>query len=135
MMKRNTSSFLVPLALFLGWVAQTAVAADRPNIVWIFTEDMNDWMGCHGDDTVPTPNIDKLAERGMRFDRAYMPSGVCSATRSAIALGCMQTSLGVHNHVSSARRVPEEVIALPEQYKTVYRLLRDSGYYTINDGK
>ena len=58
-----------------------------PNIVWIFTEDMNDWMGCYGDHTVPTPNIDRLAENGTRFDRAYMPAGVCSATRSAIALG------------------------------------------------
>ena len=116
-------------------MAHIVDADDRPNIVWIFVEDMNDWMGCYGDDTVPTPNIDALASSGIRFDRAYMPSGVCSATRSAIALGCMQTSLGVHNHVSSARRVPEEVITLPEQYKTVYRLLRDSGYYTINDGK
>ncbi|MGY8694419.1 MAG: sulfatase-like hydrolase/transferase, partial [Verrucomicrobiia bacterium] len=55
-------------------------AADqRPNIVWIFTEDMNDWMGCYGDSMVPTPNIDQLAAEGMRFDRAYMPAGVCSA--------------------------------------------------------
>ena len=51
-----------------------------PNIVWIFTEDMNDWMGCYGDHTVPTPNIDRLAKNGTRFDRAYMPAGVCSAT-------------------------------------------------------
>ena len=91
----------------------------RPNIVWIFVEDMNDWMGCYGDTTVPTPNIDKLAEEGMRFDRAYMPAGVCSATRSAIALGAMQTSLGVHNHRSSRQRTPGEKIELPKGVKTV----------------
>ena len=109
-------------------------AAQRPNIAWIFIEDMNDWMGCYGDDTVPTPNIDALSKRGMRFERAYMPAGVCSATRSAIALGCMQTSLGMHNHVSSHNRSPGAVLKLPAKYKTVYRLLRDSGYYTISEG-
>jgi N-sulfoglucosamine sulfohydrolase len=108
--------------------------AQRPNIVWIFIEDMNDWMGCYGDQTVPTPNIDRLAERGMRFERAYMPAGVCSATRSAIALGCMQTSLGMHNHVSSHNRSPGAVLKLPAKYKTVYRQLRDGGYYTISEG-
>jgi arylsulfatase A-like enzyme len=106
----------------------------RPNIVWIFVEDMNDWMGCYGDQTVPTPHIDKLAEEGIRFDRAYMPAGVCSATRSAIALGAMQTSLGVHNHRSSRQRIPDEKIELPEGVKTVYQLMRDGGYHVINNG-
>ncbi len=105
-----------------------------PNIVWIFTEDMNDWMGCYGDKTVPTPHIDRLASRGVRFDRAYMTAGVCSASRSAIALGAMQTSLGVHNHRSSRRRVPQEVNHLPEGVKTVYQLLREGGYYVVTQG-
>lgn len=105
-----------------------------PNIVWIFVEDMNGWMGCYGDDTVPTPNIDRLAARGLRFDRAYMPAGVCSATRSAMALGTMQTTMGVHNHRSSRQRVPEEVIYLPDGVKTFYELLRDNGYYVYNGG-
>lgn len=108
--------------------------AARPNIVWIFAEDMNDWMGCYGDDTVPTPNIDRLANTGVRFDRAYMPAGVCSATRSAIALGAMQTSLGVHNHRSSRQRTPGDVIRLPENVHTVYRTLRDGGYHVVNYG-
>jgi arylsulfatase A-like enzyme len=47
--------------------------------------------------------IDSIAGRGVRFDRAYLPAAVCSATCSAIALGAMQTSLGVHNHRSSRR--------------------------------
>ncbi|WDE96510.1 sulfatase [Lentisphaera profundi] len=107
----------------------------RPNIVWIFTEDMNDWMGCYGDNTVPTPNIDALAARGMLFERAYMPAGVCSATRSAIAMGTMQTSLGIHNHRSSRQRVTGEETKLPKKYRTVYQLLRDNGYYVVNDGR
>jgi arylsulfatase A-like enzyme len=65
---------LTLLALVLAASAavpgNTSAAAGRPNIVWIFVEDMNDWMGCYGDKTVPTPNIDSLAARGVRFDRA-----------------------------------------------------------------
>jgi N-sulfoglucosamine sulfohydrolase len=134
-MKRfATTVRLATSAILFGLFAQALVAADRPNIVWIFAEDMNDWMGCYGDDTVPTPNIDALAKNGTRFDRAYMPAGVCSATRSAIALGAMQTSLGVHNHRSSRQRTPGDVIHLPKSVKTVYRTLRDGGYHVINYG-
>ncbi len=123
------------LLLFLvGAPAGAAAADERPNIVWIFVEDMNGWMGCYGDATVPTPHIDALAAHGVRFDRAYMPAGVCSATRSAIALGAMQTSLGVHNHRSSRQRVPGEVIHLPEGVRTVYELFREHGYYVYNGG-
>ena len=126
---------LVFLPLLFAWllIPQAVSAADdRPNIVWIFVEDMNGWYGCYGDDTVPTPNLDALARRGLRFDRCYMPAGVCSATRSAIALGAMQTSLGVHHHRSSRARVPEEVIHLSDGVKTGYELLRDAGYFVCS---
>ena len=123
------------LSLLTAFTALSA-AAEKPNIVWIFVEDMNGWYGCYGDDTVPTPNIDALAEQGVRFDRAYMPAGVCSATRSSIALGAMQTSLGVHNHRSSRGRVPGEVINLPDGVVTAYELMRDAGYFVVSsEGK
>lgn len=128
---------VILVALTFAVHAGDAAAADtppRPNIVWVFVEDMNDWMGCYGDDTVSTPNIDALARRGVRFERAYMPAGVCSATRSAIALGAMQTSLGVHNHRSSRRRAPGEEIHLPEGVKSVYQLMREQGYFVTTQG-
>jgi len=128
--------FALSLAASAAEPGSASAAAERPNIVWIFVEDTNPWMGCYGDKTVPTPNIDSIAARGVRFDRAYMPAGVCSPTRSAIALGAMQTSLGVHNHTSSRKRVPEDVIYLPEGVKTVYELMREAGYYvTSTQGK
>lgn len=128
------ASLTLIAALLASHETAAAESQQRPNIVWIFVEDMNDWMGCYGDDTVPTPNIDKLAADGVLFQRAYMPAGVCSATRSAIALGAMQTSLGVHNHRSSRRRVPGEVIRLPEGVKTVYELMREQGYFVTTQG-
>ncbi|MCG8448282.1 MAG: sulfatase [Pirellulales bacterium] len=130
---RIAALFIFASSTFQGQLP-AAEGSQRPNIVWIFVEDMNDWMGCYGDDTVATPNLDKLAREGIRFDRAYMPAGVCSATRSAIALGAMQTSLGVQNHRSSRRRVPGEEIHLPEGVKTVYELMRKQGYFVTTQG-
>lgn len=101
-----------------------ATAAERPNLVWIFVEDMNDWMGCYGDSTAPTPHIDRLALDGVRFTRGYMPAGVCSAIRSAIAVGAMQTSFGIHSHRSSRNRVPRKVIHLPDGVRTADQIMR-----------
>ena len=138
MLFRCRTFIFVALAVFSfaakAGMTQAAATQQRPNIVWIFVEDMNDWMGCYGDDTVPTPNIDELATQGVLFERAYMPAGVCSATRSAIALGAMQTSLGVHNHRSSRRRVPGEVNKLPAGVRTVYELMREQGYFVTTQG-
>ena len=102
-MNRSLLTLLLAVICVVVSLAGIAQADDRPNIVWIFVEDTNAWMGCYGDELAATPNIDALAERGVRFERAYMPAGVCSATRSGMAYGAMQTTFGVHNHRSSRR--------------------------------
>ena len=116
--------------------------APPPNILWIFVEDMNDWMGCYGDTLIQTPHIDALAAAGVRFDRAFMPAGVCSATRSAVITGTMQTTYGLHNHRSSRSAFrgqsmgdDYDAIRLPEGVKTLPELFRQAGYYTFNEGK
>ncbi|MGA0903269.1 MAG: sulfatase-like hydrolase/transferase, partial [Opitutales bacterium] len=67
---------------------------NRPNVLWIYLEDVSGWFSCYGETLIETPNIDQLAKEGIRFDRFYTPAGVCSATRSAIVTGMMQTSIG-----------------------------------------
>ncbi len=100
-----------------------------PNVLWIYVDDMSDWLGCYGDNTVPTPNIDMLAEFGVRFNRAYMPAPVCSATRSALITGTMQTTYGLQDHRTMIKKpLPEEVISVPE-------LFREAGYVTFNEEK
>ena len=113
-----------------------------PNVLWIFMEDMNDWMGCYGHRAVPTPHIDRLAEVGVRFDRAYMPAGVCSPSRSAVITGMYQTTIGAHNHRSSrpdfrGTGMGEEydAIPLPDGVSTIPELFRQAGYYTFIEGK
>ena len=128
---------LVLLFTLFGLLGQ-AQAAERPNILWIYLEDVSGWFSCYGDQVIKTPNIDQLAESGIRFDRFYTPAGVCSATRSAIITGAMQTSLGIHNH-RSGRAVFRgknlgpvfDDIRLPKRVKTLPEMFRAAGYWTL----
>ena len=88
------------LAVVLSLHCACAYAESRPNVLWIYLEDVSGWLSCYGETLIETPNFDRLAARGIRFDRFYSPAGVCSATRSATIVGAMQTSFGIHNHRS-----------------------------------
>ncbi len=128
--------------------AASARAADppadvgRPNILWILSEDLSPFMGCYDDpvNSGHTPTIDKLAADGVLFKRAFVTAPVCSACRSALITGVMQTTTGTHHHRSSrftnGQIVPEHLrINLPPGMKTIPELMRDAGYFTYNDGK
>src|SRR5690606_8183037 len=65
----------------------------RPSILWLSVEDMSPWLNCYGDSTVPTPNIDRLAREGVRYDTAFSTAGVCAPSRCAIITGMYQTSV------------------------------------------
>lgn len=120
----------------------TSLAADKPNILWIFAEDLSPFMGCYGDpiNQDHTPAIDRLAAEGVLFKRAFVSAPVCSAFRSAIITGVMQTTTGTHQHRSSRADegvvVPEDLrIYLPKGMKTLPELMREAGYFTFNSGK
>ena len=76
---------------------------NSPNVLWIFIEDMNDWFGCYGHQVVTTPNIDQLTKNGVRFDRAYMPAGVCSPSRSAVVTGICKSKISFKKIILSPR--------------------------------
>lgn len=119
----------------------SAFAAKKPNILWIFSEDLSPYIGCYENETNKghTPTIDKMASEGVLFTRTFMPAPVCSACRSAIITGVMQTTTGTQQHRSSRYApgvVPEELrIQLPTGMKTIPELMRDAGYFTFNSGK
>jgi N-sulfoglucosamine sulfohydrolase len=118
-------------------VALTSVsvsAADRPNVLWLFAEDTSPWMGCYGDpiNAGHTPNIDSLAQRGVRFANAFVPAPVCSPCRSAMMGGQNQIRFNAHEHRSS--RGPAK-ISLPPNMKLLPQLMKESGYFTFNFGK
>jgi len=101
---------------------------DRPNIFWIYIEDLSPWMGCYGYEN-NTPNIDTFAQEGVLFKTAFSPAPVCSATRSGVITGTMQTTFGLHQHRSSEAK--EEQIDLPKNIKTIPELFKDNGYFTF----
>lgn len=130
---------LIPVILFA--LFSNLGAAEKPNILWIFSEDLSPYMGCYDDpiNAGHTPSIDQLAAGGVLFKRAYMPAPVCSACRSAIITGVMQTTTGAHQHRSGRWLegvVPEDTqIHLPDGMKTIPELMREAGYFTFNSGK
>jgi len=124
---------LLPLLLLVLQVSQAA--ANKPNILWVFIEDMSPLLGCYGDpiNKNKTPNIDALAKSGVRFSRCYVPAPVCSPCRSAMITGTYQTTTGLHNHRSS--RTKAGAIQLPEGITTIPQIFRKQGYLTFNSGK
>ena len=109
-------------------------AADKPNILWLFAEDTSPWMGCYGDKVNEghTPHIDSLAERGIRFSRAFVPAPVCSACRSALMGGQNQIRFNAHEHRSSRGTAK---LQLPPSIKLLPQLVKENGYFTFNLGK
>lgn len=128
------------LLLLLLATSISPLLAKKPNILWIFVEDLSPLFGCYDDpiNKGHTPVLDAFADSGVIFKRAYMPAPVCSACRSAMITGVMQTTTGTLQHRSSREFgiVPEEVrIHLPKGMKTIPELMREAGYFTFNSGK
>ncbi len=99
-----------------------------PNILWIIAEDFSPDLGCYGNGDLQTPRIDRLASEGMRFTNAFATAPVCSAARSALAVGMYQTSVGGHNHRSHRNDGYE----LPHPVRPFTHYLREAGYHTSN---
>ncbi len=102
-------------------------SAARPNILWITCEDISPNLGCYGDPDAVTPTLDRLAARGVRYDRAFAAAPVCAPTRSTLIAGVFATSLGSQHMRSQAQ--------LPEWFSPWTADLRHAGYYCSNNVK
>jgi arylsulfatase A-like enzyme len=118
---------LLSLAGFAVLGAAHAIAADRPNILWLTSEDNSPYLGCYGDAQAQTPHLDKLAAQGLRYRNAFANAPVCSTSRTTLITGMYATSLGAHHHRSS--------VAIPAGFKLYPEVLRAAGYYTTNNSK
>ena len=99
----------------------------RPNILWITCEDMSPNLGCYGDTYAVTPNLDRLAARGVRYTHVFSHAGVCAPSRSGLITGMYPTSLGSH-HMRCTTTLPGFVKCFPEY-------LRNAGYFCTNQSK
>lgn len=112
----------------------------RPNIVWISCEDISPRLGCYGDKVADTPNLDKLAADGMRFDNVFTTSPVCAPVRSGIITGMYPTTIGTHHmrtsHGNKFGELPTPYQSCPPPYvKAFTEFLRIQGYYCTNNSK
>jgi len=113
----------------LGLLSLCATAQDKPNILWLTSEDNNvTHIGAYGNEVAITPNIDALAKEGFRYTHCYSNTAVCSATRTSWITGMNGVSMAGHNHRSNVKVPEDKVIFYPQQ-------LRKAGYYAVNTGK
>ncbi|GAA3617449.1 sulfatase [Flavivirga amylovorans] len=98
----------------------------KPNILWITIEDWGADLSCYGTKGISTPNIDKLAAEGVRFENAFTTSPVCSTSRSAMMTGFYQNYINANQH----RLTPDLKQPLPHGVKPIPHIFREAGYYT-----
>jgi len=115
--------FLASLLL----AARCAAADARPNILWFVIDDISPSFSCYGEQTIQTPNVDRLAREGTLFTHAYTTAPVCSPCRSAFITGMYATTIGAHHHRSGRGT---EKIHLPEGVVPTPARLQQAGYYT-----
>lgn len=112
---------------------------DRPNILWLVTEDMGAYIPPFGDHTVQTPNLTRLASEGVVYPNLYSTSGVCAPSRAAIATGMYPSSIGA-NHMRTNSNTKKTGLKAyeavpPSEVKMISELLRLNGYYCTNNYK
>ena len=116
------------LGLLLAVVGSVAMAAEKPNIIFIMVDDMGYHdLGCFGSKTIQTPNIDRLAAEGMRFTNCYSGDTVCASARSTLMTGTHKGHTPVRGNSGGIPLVPEDV--------TVAEVLKKAGYVTGGFGK
>lgn len=127
----QTHSFLPrgTLTLLLCIIGTVLCEAAAPNVLLILVDDLKPALGCYGDPMAKTPNIDRLAARGMRFDMAYCNQAVCAPSRFTLMLGAHSTTTGLYDLSSRLRVKLPDAVTLPQHFA------KHGGYITESIGK
>ncbi|MBM3861591.1 MAG: sulfatase, partial [Verrucomicrobia bacterium] len=108
-------------------LAMAANAADRPNILWLVSEDTTTTLACYGDKITPTPTIDKLAREGIVYERCFTQP-VCAPSRHTLIAGMYAVCSGPAHQMRAQGKIPDWLKGFPAY-------LREAGYYTSNNAK
>ncbi|MCA9269099.1 MAG: sulfatase-like hydrolase/transferase, partial [Planctomycetales bacterium] len=126
---RRTACRLACLAAVVILSPQRVGAADRPNVLFIAVDDLNDWIGClGGHPQTRSPNIDALAKRGVLFERAYCAAPACNPSRAALLTGIAPYKSGVYLNSQPWRPALPRAVTLPQ-------LFMKHGYHAWGCGK
>ncbi len=106
-----------------------APAAEKPNVLFIAVDDLNDWTAClGGHPQCKTPNIDRLAAKGMLFTRSYCAAPACNPSRAALMTGVRPFTSGVYHNPQPWRKAMPDVVTLPQHFMV-------HGYEAVGSGK
>ncbi len=120
------SSFL-PIALVILCGALSSTAADKPNVLFLMADDFRPELASYGSAAI-TPNLDRLANRGMQFDHAYCQQAVCNPSRSSLLTGLRPDRLRIWNNSTHFRELNPSVVTIPQWFL-------QNGYVTRCTGK
>ncbi len=120
-------SFVIPWLLGCLGISSFP-AASPPNVLFIAIDDLRPTLGCYGDKTAISPNIDALADRGTTFTRAYCQLAVCSPSRLSLLTGRRPDTIRVWDLKTQFRKAKPKIVTLPQHFK-------NSGYHTRSIGK
>ncbi|MCF7818928.1 MAG: sulfatase-like hydrolase/transferase, partial [Kiritimatiellales bacterium] len=113
--------------LLSSLVRMNAAEQDRPNILWLTSEDNDAFLGCYGDPLAHTPTLDKLAREGVVYERCFAEP-VCAPARFTLITGMYAATAGPAQHMRAKGHIPDWLEGFPA-------LLRAAGYYTSNNVK
>ncbi len=119
---------LVSGVFFLLLICSSAWGGERPNVLFIVSDDLNVDIGCYGHPQVKTPNIDRLRERGMVFERAYAQYPLCNPSRNSFLTGLYPGTNGCLSNGSHLRKTAPDAMTMPLYFKA-------NGYRTVTTGK
>lgn len=115
--------------LFSGATRQGAADDDsRPNVLFIMSDDLNNSLGCYGHPLVKSPNIDRLAARGVRFNLSYCQFPLCGPSRNSLLTGLYPNSEGIMRNSQIFRQTIPQHISLPQAFRL-------DGYFATRIGK
>jgi arylsulfatase A-like enzyme len=128
---KKSVAIICVVALAVSFVVPAAAqkkSKTKYNILFIISDDLRPELGSYGNSLIKTPNIDKIAARGVRFDRAYAQYPLCNPSRSSMLTGHYPTQTGIMNNNDYFRITHPDYVTLPQYFK-------NNGYATLRVGK
>ena len=103
--------------LYLFALSPSLFAAAKPNVLLICVDDLKPLLGCYGDKVVQSPNIDRLAKRGVLFEKAFCNQAVCSPSRNALTTGLRPQTLGIYDLPTNFRKSVPDAVTVPKGWE------------------